>query len=121
MKHLLLLTALASPFVLSGCVISVSDDGIDGYHGMDWQDREHNNRNHIAKLELGASYEQVTRKMGIADFNELVNGDNGPVRILYYRTQRTRDDGVTTKDECTPIVFVDGVLTGWGDAALDAI
>jgi len=26
-------------------------------------------------------------------------------------------DGITTKDECTPLVFRNGNLVGWGDSA----
>ena len=117
-KHLLLIAALSSPLFLSGCVISVGDGDSGSYYGSDWQKREQNNRKHIAKLETGMRYQDVTRKMGVADFNEMVQNDGTQRRILYYRTQRSADDGVTTKDECTPLVFEDGVLVGWGESAL---
>lgn len=121
MKLLLVASALSLSALLSGCVISVNDDGVKTGYSSDWSDREENNRRHIANLELGASLESVSRKMGIADFDELKSTDNGPVRILFYRTQRLKGDGVTTKDECTPIVFVNNELVGWGFTALDDI
>ena len=37
--------------------------------------------------------------------------------VLFFRTHRTHSDGETTKDECTPLVFRDGVLIGFGDKA----
>lgn len=117
-KQLILIAALASPLFLSGCVISVGDGGSGSYYGSDWQKREQNNRKHIAKLETGMRYQDVTRKMGVADFNELVETDGKQKRILFYRTQRSTEDGITSKDECTPLVFEDGVLVGWGDSAL---
>jgi len=115
-KALLLTMALASPFVLSGCVVSVGGDG-DSHFSADWEDREYNNRKHIAQLEQDMSYESVLRKMGVADFNELYQKEDGTYRVLFYRTQRTMEDGVTTKDECTPLVFKDSFLVGWGDSA----
>lgn len=119
-KILLLATLLSSSALLSGCVISVGDSESGSYHQSDWQKREENNRRHIANLETGMQYQDVTRKMGIADFSELVQTESGSQnRILYYRTQRLSDDGVTTKDECTPLVFVDGQLVGWGYSALN--
>ena len=118
MKKALLLLSVLSPLALSGCVISVGDGDSGGYYSSDWQKREQNNRRHIAKLETGMDYQEVTRKMGVADFNELVKHDGTERRILFYRTQRLSDDGVTTKDECTPLVFEEGVLVGWGESAL---
>jgi hypothetical protein len=41
--------------------------------------------------------------------------------VLFYRTHRRDGDGVTTKDECTPLVFKNGLLIGWGDAAYQAL
>ena len=119
-KTLLLAALLSTSALLSGCVISVGDGDSGSYYQADWQKREENNRRHIAKLETGMAYQDVTRKMGLADFNEMVQTENGSQkRILYYRTQRLADDGVTTKDECTPVVFVDGQLVGWGNSALN--
>lgn len=119
MKHLILAAALISPFTLTGCVISVGGD--DGHYSSDWQDREYNNRKHISQLETGMTYESVVRKMGVADFNEMHDKNDHAYRVLFYRTQRTMDDGVTSKDECTPLVFRDGVLTGWGDGAYNQL
>jgi predicted small secreted protein len=116
MKTILLFALLASSVLLSGCVVSVGG-GSDSHYGGDWEDREYNNREHIANLNKGESYEGVLRKMGVADFNELYEKQDGTYRVLYYRTQKTMSDGITTKDECTPLVFKQGELVGWGDSA----
>ena len=116
MKTVLLSVALASSVLLSGCVVSVGG-GSDSHYGAGWEDREFNNRKHIANLETGTTYESVLRKMGVADFNELFEKQDGTYRVLYYRTQKTMGDGITTKDECTPLVFRNGNLVGWGDSA----
>ena len=38
--------------------------------------------------------------------------------VLFYRTRLVTEDGRTTKDETTPIVFAGGAVIGWGDLAL---
>jgi hypothetical protein len=105
---------------LSGCVISVDGDGKYGYQS-DWQDKEQKNRKHIALLLQNASYDDILNRMGIADFNEFYAKVDDTYQVLYYRTQRIEDDGVTTKDECTPLVFKNSVLVGWGESAYNAI
>lgn len=120
MKSAILSIALASTFVLSGCVVSVGG-GSDSSYNIDVEDREFNNRKHISNLEVAMSYESVLRKMGVADFNEFYEKDDGSYRVLFYRTQKTMSDGITTKDECTPIVFKNGALIGWGDSAYHLI
>jgi hypothetical protein len=59
--------------------------------------------------------------MGIADFNESYSKDDDTYQVLYYRTQRINGDGVTTKDECTPLVFKNSILVGWGERAYNTI
>lgn len=117
-KKSLMVCALCAPLLLSGCVVSVGGDGDGYYHQSDWQKRESNNRRHISKLDTSMTLEMVSSRMGMADFDESYQRDGSSFRVLYYRTQRSSDDGVTTKDECTPLVFKDGVLMGWGDAAI---
>ncbi|WP_390881766.1 DUF3192 domain-containing protein [Alteromonas oceanisediminis] len=119
MKTTAIACGLCAPLLLSGCVVSVGGDG-DGYYQHDWEKREANNRQHVSRLEQGMMLEKVTQRMGLADFDEAYQQDGANYRILYYRTQRITDDGVTTKDECTPLIFENGRLIGWGDAALSS-
>jgi hypothetical protein len=37
--------------------------------------------------------------------------DGKTVIVVYYRTHRLHKDGLTTKDECTKLVFVNNSLT----------
>ncbi|WP_010178580.1 DUF3192 domain-containing protein [Glaciecola sp. HTCC2999] len=101
---------------LSGCVIAIGDDEYkrDTHHSS-WEVREKNNRAHVQGLQLGEHYLDITNKMGVADFNELLTRQNNTYQVLYYRTHRQNGDGVTTKDECTPLVFLNNELVGWGD------
>ncbi len=91
---------------------------------QDWEDRELMNRQAIQELQLGTSLTQITEKMGTADFNEIVLGkedDDVKYQVLFYRTQRTTEDGMTTKDECTPLVFSEQALVGWGHDFFDSL
>ena len=88
---------------------------------QDWEDREVLNRKAIQKLEIGATLASVTDLMGTADFNEIVLKEDEKYQILYYRTQRTVEDGLTTKDECTPLIFNNRELVGWGNDYVSAI
>ncbi len=112
-----------SSILLSGCVISIDDDmEYDGYESYSsWEERQKENREQISRLKVGSSIASVKGKMGTPDFDELVVKDGKEHRLLYYRTQRAKGDGVTTKDECTPILFVNGELAGFGDSALQVI
>lgn len=120
MKKTLLVTALVAPIVLSGCVVSVGGDG-DGMHYSSWEDREYKNRRKISNLSLDMSLTNIKDSFGVPDFNELHQRGDDEVQVLYYRTQRKEGDGITTKDECTPLVFKNGVLIGWGESAYDRI
>jgi hypothetical protein len=105
---------------LSGCVISVDGDGEYG-HQSDWQHKEQKNRKHISRLQKDASYDEIVNRMGIAEFNEFYAKGDDTFQVLYYRTQRIDGDGVTTKDECTPLIFKNSALVGWGDSAYSAL
>ena len=121
MKALLLTSLLAGTVLLSGCVISIDDDYEDGYHvstGAQWEKNEARNRQFIATTNAGVSKASVVAELGAADFNEMVSNNGDAVQVLYYRTQRVDDDGVTTKNECTPLVFVNNELVGWGELSL---
>ena len=120
MKKALLVTALVVPLTLTGCVVSVGGDG-EGMHYSSWEDREYKNRRKISNLTLDMSITNVKDSFGVPDFNELHARGEDNVQVLYYRTQRTEGDGVTTKDECTPLVFKNGMLVGWGDTAYSQI
>jgi len=120
MNKLAVAALLGLSLGLSGCVISVDGDGEYG-HQSDWQDKEQQNRKYISRLQQNTGYEDILNRMGIADFNELHSKGDDTYQVLYYRTQRIDGDGVTTKNECTPLVFKNSALVGWGDSAYDAI
>jgi hypothetical protein len=121
MNKLWVILALLAPLSLSGCVIAVNGNGDDSSWSSDWKSKETMNRKNLEKLELGMSIEQVRLVMGVADFDEKLSKEDKAYQLLFYRTQRSEKDGVTSKDECTPLVFENGELKGWGSTALTLI
>jgi hypothetical protein len=59
--------------------------------------------------------------MGVADFNESYQKNGEQIQVLFYRTNRLHKDGLTTKDECTPLIFKNNQLVSWGENAYKQI
>ncbi|WP_286232772.1 DUF3192 domain-containing protein [Thalassotalea sediminis] len=117
MKKSIIALLVVAPLSLSltGCVVSVGGDD-DHMISSDFSDREYNNRKKIARLNIGSSFVDASRKLGVADFNESYQQDDKTIQVLFYRTNRIHKDGLTTRDECTYLYFVNGELkeTGQG-------
>lgn len=112
MKKSLLALIVVAPltFGLTGCVIAVG--GEDGHSfNSNFEDREYENRKKIARIQLNSAFSAVSREMGVADFNETYMDDDKTINVVYYRTHRLHKDGLTTKDECTKLVFTNDILT----------
>jgi hypothetical protein len=120
MNKLIVATICGLSLGLSGCVISLGGDGESG-HQSDWHNKEQRNRKHISRLQRDVNYDDILKRMGIADFNEFHVKGEDTYQVLYYRTQRIDGDGVTTKNECTPMVFKNSELVGWGETAYNAV
>lgn len=120
-KIMILGAGVLSLSLLSGCVVVVDGDKRVKRESISFEVREEANRNAIAQLNIGASPNDILVKMGTPDFDERLSRGGVDYRVLYYRTQRVTADGMTTKDECTPLVFADGQLLGWGQSKLDLI
>lgn len=118
-NKLLIITAITSTTLLSACSINIGADDEDGYisHRSAIK-QENNNRMQIASLTPGDELANVMAKMGTADFSEFRQVDGESKHVLYYRTQRLHGDGHTTKDECTPLIFINNKLVAWGHSAL---
>lgn len=107
--------ALAAYGIFVLLVISFYDDSPDK---MQWKDREAYNRQYIAKLQLEKfTFEQAITELGSPDITEARKIANNNFQVMFYRTQHVKSDGITTQDECTFLLFVNGVLKeiGLGD------
>lgn len=110
------LAVLPLALILSGCVVAIGND--DDWDES-WSERQRENREAIADLELGLRRATVVERLGTPDFSESFLRDGQEFVVLFYRTHRRHGDGETSRDETTPLVFVDGDLVGWGDSAVD--
>jgi len=81
---------------------------------MSWQERETFNLKQIGRLDLGADKGDVIRLLGSPDISEAKATADGEVLVLFYRTHHVKSDGITTRDECTPLLFKDDALIAWG-------
>lgn len=119
MKYLVLASALTLP-LLTGCVVAVGGEGKSDYSSS-WERTHEKNRKAIANMEIRKEYQHVINKLGTPNFSELVKQSDTEYRVLYYATNSIHSDGKTTKDECTPLVFKNNQLTGWGEHALEQL
>jgi hypothetical protein len=117
MKKTLVGIAVVSSLVLSGCVVHVGNGDWDDNDRSHWQSQQKENRNYINSVDLGTGVKEVINALGEADFVEAYEKDGKTVKVLFYRTHHKSSDGSTTKDETTPLVFVNGVLKGIGKKA----
>ena len=82
---------------------------------MDWEDRQSHNQHSLTLLNLGQSIDSVRQSLGGADFSEAKTSGNKKMLVLFYRTHHKKGDGKTTKDECTPLLFINNKLVAWGE------
>ena len=101
---------------LSACVIVDRDNWNDS--DSSWEKRQSENKRIISKLEINDSRDSVVAQLGAPDFSEAYSKGDKHYRILFYRTSHEHSDGDTTKDETTPLVFLNNSLVGWGEDAL---
>ena len=116
----ILLNIIISTFLalsLSGCIIVDRDSWRDS--DSSWEKRQTNNKKIISKLEINDSRDSVVSQLGAPDFSEAFSNGDKHYRILFYRTSHEHSDGDTTKDETTPLVFLNNSLVGWGQDALE--
>ena len=107
---------LTVPLVLSGCVVAIGADEVD--RRDQWAKIERENREAVATLDLGMSRAEVEGRMPHPPaLSEAFTIEDSVYTVLFYRTQRVDGDGRTTRDETTPVIFVDGVLDAWGESA----
>jgi len=110
-----ILLALAAYGIFVALVVTFYDDSPDK---MEWKDRESYNRQFIAKIKLDEfTFDQAITQLGSPDITEAKTVNNDNFQVMFYRTQHVKSDGITTQDECTFLLFVNGVLKeiGLGD------
>lgn len=100
--------ALAAYGIFVLLVVTFYDDSPDK---MQWEDREAYNKQFIAKLQLEKfTFEQAISELGSPDITEARKIEHDKFQVMFYRTQHVKSDGITTQDECTFLLFINGVL-----------
>lgn len=100
-------------YVLFVVLVMVSYKGDP--ENMDWQDREEYNREQISQFETGMSKQSIIELMGSPDISEAKKVAGKTLQVMFYRTERKQSDGITTADECVPLLFEDNQLIAWGN------
>ena len=101
-KYLLyLISSLLLPLLYSCSFLDKYDPG--------FAERNENNEN-IKKLKKGMTKQEVIKIMG----NPLVDEKYNTPNIWFYYTDWDWTDAARTEIECTPLVFKNGTLIGWG-------
>jgi hypothetical protein len=103
-----ILLALTIYGIFVALVFTFYDDSPDQ---MKWDDREAYNRQYIAAIKLKEfTFEKALKELGSPDITEARTVDEVYYQVMFYRTQHVKSDGITTQDECTFLLFVNGNL-----------
>ncbi len=112
-----ILIALIAYGIFVALVVNFYDDSPAQ---MQWEDREAYNRQFIAKLELkNFNFNSAIEQLGSPDITEAKLVDETSYQVSFYRTQHVKSDGITKQDECTALLFTNGVLTAIGNTAYE--
>lgn len=86
---------------------------------MEFADRQEFNLKYLATLDAETPTKRTTviDHLGPPDITEAKQVKNTVYQIMFYRTEQKKEDNFTTKDECTPLLFLDGLLIAWGSEA----
>ncbi|MGJ8682626.1 DUF3192 domain-containing protein [Paraglaciecola sp.] len=87
---------------------------------MDWEDRQEYNQIQISQVELGVSKDEILQLLGSPDITEAKKISNTELQVMFYRTGHVQADGITTQDECTPLLFKNSKLIAFGKNAYQA-
>ena len=104
--------------IFAALVLTFYEDDPDQ---MGWEDRQAFNQRFISALSIDENINRsyVIPTLGSPDLTEAKLKDDVSFQVMFYRTQHTQSDGITTKDECTPMLFENGQLIAWGDSAYE--
>jgi len=111
----IILAALAAYGIFVTLVVNFYDDSPAN---MQWEDREAYNQQFITKLELEKfNFNSAIEQLGSPDITEAKIVNESRYQVSFYRTQHVKSDGITTQDECTALLFTNGILTAIGKTA----
>lgn len=89
---------------------------------MGWEDRQDYNKVQIDKIKATPKFDNIThtevlKMLGGPDISEAKMSGDDKIQVMYYRTRHKRADGITSQDECTPLLFKNDTLVALGEKA----
>ena len=113
----LITLAILAYGIFVALVVTFYDDSPENMH---WEDREAFNKQFIAKLQLEElTFNETILQLGSPDLTEAKKVAEDRLQVLFYRTHHVKSDGITTIDECTALLFKNGLLTAIGNSAYE--
>ncbi|MFZ5572215.1 MAG: DUF3192 domain-containing protein [Thermodesulfobacteriota bacterium] len=123
----LILKALASAMLLTGCMFYWNEDTKTlkwepQYEPLTYEMEDLTNQYHLQRLVTGMSRDEVYEVMGMPDiYGMYENVNRDYVAVFYYYTGTRVNEGAAAREECTPVVLRNGVLIGWGNDFLKGL
>lgn len=115
MNHKFILRGIIAIGVYAFAVILVLNFYDDSPSNMPWEEREIYLRNFLTKVTFNKlSFDEALEQLGTPDITETKQIDDDYYQITFYRTHHIKSDGITTLDECTPLLFKNNVLIALG-------
>ena len=87
----------------------------DDTSSMGWEDRQEYNKVQLTKIKIGDLRSGIVELLGPPDISEAKLVGDTQLQVMFYRTTWNQSDGITTQDECTPLLFEDEKLIAWGE------
>ena len=70
---------------------------------------------------MDSSYQSVLAQLKTPNFTELLKKGDDVYQVIFYATHSIHSDGKMTKDECTPLIFINDKLVGVGNNVLNML
>jgi len=120
MNHKFILRGIIALAIYAICVALVMNFYDDNPSKMQWEEREDYNRNFLTMVQLNKfTFDEALDKLGSPDITEAKRIDNNYYQVTFYRTNHVLSDGITTQEECTPLLFKNNVLLASGKTAYE--
>lgn len=121
MNHKFIIRAIIAVAIYAISVALVLKFYDDNPSKMQWEEREDYIRNFLTTVELNKfTFDEALHLLGSPDITEAKRIDNDYYQVTFYRTHHVKSDGITTQEECTPLLFKNNLLLVSGKNAYES-